>query len=337
MAAKLFLDERNLKQLGFTEPNIRTMRALTDFLNVQNTVTTVVGPIEAITTTGLLARVGLNQWATRTLTGPASGITVTNGDGVADNPTLALANDLAALEGLAANGLIARTGDGSAAVRTITGGTGITVSNGDGVSGNPTISTSISQYTDEQVRDVIGAALVAGSNVTITVNDAGDTITIAASGGGSAAWTLKSTFTWSTNVTQVDFTGLAGANEILIIFKAITLGTSGVMTVRCSTDNGSNFFAGASDYSRTDHTGTTSNQTFGALGWDTNATAAREGTITILGANVANAPKIMIANAQTGFQEYRFNGDNANDVDAVRCLPQNGGNITGGTIYCLTR
>lgn len=34
-------------------------------------------------------------------------------------------------------------------------------------------------YTDEQVRDVIGAALVAGSGITITVNDAGDTITIA--------------------------------------------------------------------------------------------------------------------------------------------------------------
>lgn len=36
----------------------------------------------------------------------------------------------------------------------------------------------------EQVRDIIGAALVAGSNVTLTVNDAGDTITISASGGG---------------------------------------------------------------------------------------------------------------------------------------------------------
>lgn len=33
-------------------------------------------------------------------------------------------------------------------------------------------------YTDEQVRDVIGAALVAGTNIGITVNDAGDTITI---------------------------------------------------------------------------------------------------------------------------------------------------------------
>lgn len=36
----------------------------------------------------------------------------------------------------------------------------------------------------ERIRDVIGAALVAGANITITVNDAGDTITIAASGGG---------------------------------------------------------------------------------------------------------------------------------------------------------
>ena len=36
----------------------------------------------------------------------------------------------------------------------------------------------------ETIRDTMGTALVAGSNVTITVNDAGDTITIAASGGG---------------------------------------------------------------------------------------------------------------------------------------------------------
>jgi len=36
----------------------------------------------------------------------------------------------------------------------------------------------------ESVRDLVGTTLVAGSNITITVNDAGDTITIEASGGG---------------------------------------------------------------------------------------------------------------------------------------------------------
>jgi hypothetical protein len=44
----------------------------------------------------------------------------------------------------------------------------------------------------ERVRDVIGAALVAGSNITITVNDAGDTITIASTGGGSGSWPERS-------------------------------------------------------------------------------------------------------------------------------------------------
>jgi hypothetical protein len=88
--ARLFLDEQNLRQLGFTEPNVRTLRSLTEFLNVQNTVSTVVGPIEDLTTTGILTRVGDNQWATRTLGATAGHITVTNGDGVADNPSLAL-------------------------------------------------------------------------------------------------------------------------------------------------------------------------------------------------------------------------------------------------------
>ena len=36
-----------------------------------------------------------------------------------------------------------------------------------------------SAYTDEQARNAIGVALVQGSNITITVNDAADTITIA--------------------------------------------------------------------------------------------------------------------------------------------------------------
>lgn len=49
--------------------------------------------------------------------------------------------DLSAVAGLATNGLIVRTGAGTAAVRTVTGTANeITVANGDGVSGNPTLS-----------------------------------------------------------------------------------------------------------------------------------------------------------------------------------------------------
>lgn len=45
---------------------------------------------------------------------------------------------------------------------------------------------AITPYTDEQVRDVMAAALTAGSNVTITPNDGSDTITIDSAGGGGA-------------------------------------------------------------------------------------------------------------------------------------------------------
>jgi hypothetical protein len=49
--------------------------------------------------------------------------------------------DLTALAGIGTNGLLARTGAGTAAARTLTGTANkITVSNGDGVSGNPTLT-----------------------------------------------------------------------------------------------------------------------------------------------------------------------------------------------------
>jgi len=47
-----------------------------------------------------------------------------------------------------------------------------------------TIASTGGGLTAEDVRDTIGSALVAGSNVTITVNDPSDTITIASTGGG---------------------------------------------------------------------------------------------------------------------------------------------------------
>lgn len=97
--------------------------------------------LAALAANGIIVRTGTGTAAVRTITGPAAGLTITNGDGVSGNPTIALANDLAALEGLSTTGLIARTADGAATTRTITGpAAGITVSNGNGVSGNPTIA-----------------------------------------------------------------------------------------------------------------------------------------------------------------------------------------------------
>jgi hypothetical protein len=51
-------------------------------------------------------------------------------------------NDLTALSSLGSNGIITKTGTGTATSRTITAGTNISITNGDGVAGNPTITGS---------------------------------------------------------------------------------------------------------------------------------------------------------------------------------------------------
>lgn len=105
--------------------------------------------LEAMSSTGLVARTGSETYAQRTLTGPAAGISVTNGDGVSGNPTLALANDLSALEGLGSTGIAVRSASDTWVQRTIVEGVGTLITDGDGVAGNPTIDLDINDLTAE--------------------------------------------------------------------------------------------------------------------------------------------------------------------------------------------
>ena len=59
--------------------------------------------------------------------------------------------DLAAIAALANSGIIVRTGSGAFSARTITGDSEAVVSNGDGVSGNPTLSIGASIARDSEV------------------------------------------------------------------------------------------------------------------------------------------------------------------------------------------
>lgn len=89
--------------------------------------------------TGYISQTAANTWATRSITESSDGISITNGDGVSGNTVLAPAQNLAALEAIASTGHIVQTGSDTVTVRTQTGTTDeIEITNGSGVSGNPT-------------------------------------------------------------------------------------------------------------------------------------------------------------------------------------------------------
>lgn len=90
-----------------------------------------------------------------------------------------LDSDLTALAALATTGLIVRTGSGTVATRTLQAGAGISLTNADGVAGDPSIASTITQYTDEMAQDAVGSILTDTASVDFTYNDAGNTISAA--------------------------------------------------------------------------------------------------------------------------------------------------------------
>lgn len=138
-----------------------------------------LGALEGLAGTGLAVRTALSTWANRSLVAPAAGFTITNPDGVAGNLTFALANDLAAVEGLAGTGLAARTAADTWTNRTITAGAGITITNGDGVAGNPTAAVTAGHIPGTATNDnaaageigeLISATVLIGAAVALTTN-----------------------------------------------------------------------------------------------------------------------------------------------------------------------
>lgn len=110
-----------------------------------------------------------------TVTSIATGNGITGGT-ITTTGTLGLTGQALALHNLSTNGIIVRTSAGNVSARTITGSTGISVTNGNGVSGNPTLTPVFGTTTGTiaegtHTHTAYGAA---GTNGMVQFNDNGN-------------------------------------------------------------------------------------------------------------------------------------------------------------------
>lgn len=221
---------------------------------------------------------------------------------------------------------------------------------------------------DERVRDAVAAMFVDSADIDFTNNDNADTFTAAltASGatagtygdasnipqitvdakgrvtsisevaaGGGSEWTLADSYDFATAANSRDFTGLAGANEILVTLTDITKAANDTVALRVSTNNGSSFFSTSGNYRSIGSTGIASNDT-SALVIAGSTTASRVGLARLLNPAVSG-PKIIKADTASTTVYTDFVGDNANDIDAIRIFTPGGNNMNGGVARVYTR
>lgn len=93
-----------------TVPNASGTIALTsDLSSGYQPLDSDLTAIAALSASGLVARTGSGTAAARSIVVPASGLSITNADGSSGNPTIALTNDLAAVEAISSTGFVKRT------------------------------------------------------------------------------------------------------------------------------------------------------------------------------------------------------------------------------------
>lgn len=149
---------------------------------------------------------------------------------------------LGALASYNTNGLLTQTAADTFTGRTLSAGTGITVTNGNGVSGNPTVALShlgIQSLTDPNADRIAFwddsaasmAWLTAGSGLTIS----GTTIAATATGiEFIGAGALNST-------ANLDFVSIPQYTSILIVYNSYNTTATRTLRVLLSSDNGSTF------------------------------------------------------------------------------------------------
>jgi hypothetical protein len=231
---------------------------------------------------------------------------------------------LSSLAAVSSNGILARSAANTVTPRTITGSTYVTVSNGDGSSGDPTVTlanaTSTNNASAVVVRDAGG-------------NFSAGTITASFSGSGAgltsipnSATTANSANSASTIVAR-DANGSFSAN--VGAFTTITGAGSGITSL-----NASNLASGTAPVARLAATGTPSASTFlrGDSSW-TAVPSPNNGTLTMAVSGTGLSGSATFTADQSGNSTFTVasNATSANTVSTIVARDASG-NFSAGTI-----
>jgi hypothetical protein len=215
-------------------------------------------------TNGMIAKTSGNTVVGRTLTGSGTGVAVTNGDGVAGNPVISLTGAVGSINGLTGSGLLTLQNGSSVGSVQITGTAGeIVVTDGNGLSGNPTISLDVT--------GVSPGTYGSGSQVAqITVDS-------------------KGRITSATDVTVTGVANVLGGSPNQILYQS-AVSTTDFVSAPTVTDtylrwNGSAFvwgaIAGAGTVTSVDASGGTTGMTFSGGPITASGTLTLGGTLTV--------------------------------------------------------
>lgn len=177
-------------------------------------------------TTGTVTSVGA--------TAPAAGFTISGSPITSSGTfTFTLADDLAALEGLSSTGVAVRIGTSTWTTRTITGTANrISISNGTGVSGNPTIDIDAAYVGQASITTLGTVTTGTWSATTIAVTKGGTGLTSIAQGDiiyGSAS-NVFSALAKSTTANQFLSNGGASNNPAWATITAAMIGSGAALT-----------------------------------------------------------------------------------------------------------
>lgn len=151
---------------------------------------------------------------------------------------------------------------------------------------------------------------------------------------GPKPWTLAASWTYSSDVTSVAFTNLGAYSEIMVFLRQVTTSTAVSRHIQVSSNNGSSYYSGATDYPTMSVAGAEANAT-AIVPHGTAATAAKTCACTIAAWNLA-AIKLVQRHNLVADPVPQFVAQ-ALAMDALQVLLSGAGNLTGGNIYVFGR